>query len=296
MLLKSILEDCGLVITRYEPVNGGDINHSYCLHGADAKYFLKVNNADRYPGMFEKEMNGLKALAKELSTFEKPATLKRNRAITVPRVIKSGIVQQEQFLLLEWIDIGKQKKDFWERFGEGLALLHQKEQAYFGWEENNYTGSLHQCNTKHQSWHLFYAECRIMPLIKILFDSGVFSKHDLTIAESFCKQLVKLFPQEPPALLHGDLWNGNFMITTTGAAIYDPAVYYGHREMDIGMTKLFGGFDERFYDVYNEVYPLEKDWQHRLPLTQLYPLLVHAVLFGGHYSGSAREIIKRFIN
>ncbi|MGZ8559871.1 MAG: fructosamine kinase family protein, partial [Chitinophagaceae bacterium] len=245
MLLKSILEDCGLVITRYERLHDGDINHSYCLYGSDAKYFLKINDAKQYPNMFENEMNGLKTLADELMLLELPTLI-------VPRIIKSGIVKQEQFLLLEWIEPGKQRKDFWERFGEGLALLHQKEQPYFGWEENNYIGSLHQCNTKHQSWHLFYAECRIMPLIKILFDSEVFSKHDITIAESFCKRLELLFPQEPPALLHGDLWSGNFMITAAGdAAIFDPAVYYGHREMDIGMTKLFGGFDLRFYDAYN---------------------------------------------
>jgi len=96
-------------------------------------------------------------------------------------------------------------------------------------------------------------------------------------------------------LLHGDLWGGNYLIHSSGhAAIYDPAVYFGHREMDIGMTKLFGGFDQRFYAAYHEIYPLEKGWEERLPLTQLYPLLVHAVLFGGHYSSEAMEIIKHF--
>ena len=291
MSLQSIFDDFGLNINRYEAVHGGDINPSYCLYSADAKYFLKVNDANRYPDMFEKELNGLQALANGLPTYEKLATL------TVPRVIKSGVVQQEQYLLLEWIETGTPKKDFWEGFGECLALLHQKKQSYFGWVENNYIGSLHQYNTNHQSWHLFYTECRIMPLVEILFNMGAFSKHDVTIAESFCKQSDQIFPPEPPALLHGDLWSGNFMITATGdAAIYDPAVYFGHREMDIGMTKLFGGFDNRFYDAYNEVYPLEKDWYKRLPLTQLYPLLVHAVLFGEHYIGSTREIIKQFNN
>ena len=108
-------------------------------------------------------------------------------------------------------------------------------------------------------------------------------------------KLARHFPIEPPALLHGDLWSGNFLISSNGqAAIYDPAVYYGHREMDIGMTKLFGGFDQRFYDAYNATYPLEKDWEKRLQVTQLYPLLVHAVLFGGHYISQVREIIKQF--
>lgn len=182
MALQWILDDCGLNIIRHAPVNGGDINQSYCLHGTDAKYFLKVNDASSYPGMLEKEMNGLKALAKESSTYNRLETL------TIPGVIKSGVVQQQQYLLLEWIETGilrqaQDKKDFWEKFGTGLALMHQKKQPYFGWDEDNYIGSLPQCNAKHETWNLFYAECRIMPLIKMLFDNGVFSKHDVTIAE-----------------------------------------------------------------------------------------------------------------
>jgi len=103
------------------------------------------------------------------------------------------------------------------------------------------------------------------------------------------------FPEEPPALLHGDLWAGNFMIDSTGsAAIFDPAVYCGHREMDLGMTKLFGGYDQRFYKGYNAVYPLEKNWEKRLPLTQLYPLLVHALLFGGHYIAQVKSTVLRY--
>ena len=102
-------------------------------------------------------------------------------------------------------------------------------------------------------------------------------------------------PIEPPSFLHGDLWSGNYMITSSGyATIFDPAVYFWHREMDIGMTKLFGGFDHRFYEAYNEAYPLEKGWEKRLPITQLYPLLVHAVLFGGHYISNVKDIVKQF--
>ena len=134
-----------------------------------------------------------------------------------------------------------------------------------------------------------------MPLVQVLFNAGAFSKQDIAVAETLCRKICQRFPQEAPSLLHGDLWAGNFMITSSGdAAIFDPSVYYGHREMDIGMAKLFGGFDQRFYDGYNSIYPLEKDWLQRLPLTQLYPILVHAVLFGGHYISTAREIMKRF--
>ena len=287
--LKNIFDNCGLTITRYEPVHGGDINDCYRLYTHDANFFLKVNDAFRYPGMFEKEASGLKALAAGLATFEKLATL------VIPQVIKCGTAEQQQYLLLEWIETGRAKKNFWESFGAALATMHRQPQPYYGWKEDNYIGSLPQFNSKHTSWHLFYSGCRITPLVKLLFDAGAFTKQDALNAELFCQKTIELFPQEPPALIHGDLWNGNFMTTATGdVAIYDPAVYYGHREMDMGMTKLFGGFDQRFYDAYNEVYPLEKDWLQRLPLTQLYPLLVHAVLFGGHYVRSAINIIKQF--
>lgn len=282
MFLQNIFDSCGLSVVKQETVHGGDINQCYCLHTHDAKYFLKVNDAQLYQGMFEKEANGLDAL-------------RNNFLSTVPAVIKCGLVQQQQYLLLEWIEKGKPETDFWESFGAGLATMHHQHGSYYGWEEDNYIGSLPQSNSQHTSWHLFYAECRIMPLVKLLVNAGGFTKQDVSSAELFCRKTDQLFPYEPPALVHGDLWSGNFMITADGnVAIYDPAVYYGHREMDMGMTKLFGGFDQRFYDAYNEVYPLEKDWLQRLPLTQLYPLLVHAVLFGGHYITTAKEIINRF--
>lgn len=282
MSIQPILDDCGLAVINIEPVHGGDINQSYRLYDRDTNYFLKVNHAHRYPDMFEKEAHGLGALTKGSS-------------LTIPSVIKYGIAGQQQFLLLQWIEKGIPKKNFWENFGIALATMHRQQQSYFGWMEDNYIGSLHQNNNIRNNWPLFYSECRILPLVKILFDVGAFSKQDINLTEQFCKEINQFFPPESPSLLHGDLWSGNFMITSSGsAAIYDPAVYYGHREMDIGMTKLFGGFDARFYDAYHEIYPLEKNWIQRLPLTQLYPLLVHAVLFGGHYISSAREIIKQY--
>ncbi len=280
MSLLPILDDCGLTVTRYELLHGGDINRAYCLYGFKEKYFLKVNEESRYPAMFEKEADGLKALY-------------TNSLLKTPVVIKHGIVNNQQYLLLEWIESGSITPGFWERFGAGLAQLHLKKQEYFGWNTNNYIGSLAQINSIFPSWHLFYTECRIMPLVKQLFDQGIFLRQDVISAKIVCKKFEYLFPDEPPALLHGDLWSGNFKITSEGgAAIFDPAVYYGHREMDIGMTLLFGGFDQRFYEAYHEVYPLEKNWKQRIPLTQLYPLLVHALLFGEHYVESVRRIMK----
>ena len=129
-------------------------------------------------------------------------------------------------------------------------MMHKQPQEYFGLNEDNYIGSLNQNNDPHDEWHSFYAECRIKPLVKKLFDAGDLSATDIRDADLFCNNLRTILPIETPSFLHGDLWAGNYMITSSGyAAIFDPAVYCGHREMDIGMTKLFGGFDQRFYDA-----------------------------------------------
>jgi protein-ribulosamine 3-kinase len=274
--MEKIFKDIGFKIDRYERLSGGDINKAYCLHADSKKYFLKTNSASAFPNMFEKEANGLAALI-------------ANCRLQIPNCIKHGVVDDQQYLLLEWIERGIPAKDFWEDFGIALAEMHKKPQAYFGFEEANFIGSLRQSNRKFESWSAFYAEERIIPLTnKLGFDK--------TLVENFCSKLDDLFPKETPSLLHGDLWSGNFMCAANGkACIYDPAVYYGPREMDLGMTKLFGGFDKKFYEAYDATYPLEKDWEKRIPLTQLYPLLVHAVLFGGEYVNSAREIIKSAI-
>ena len=126
------------------------------------------------------------------------------------------------------------------------------------------------------------------------------STADVRAAENVCMRLMEVFPVEPPALLHGDLWAGNFMpvqsqhnnVLNSMPSVFDPAVYFGHREMDLGMTLLFGGFDAEFYNAYNNIYPLEKNWRERVSLTQLYPLLVHAILFGGSYVSRCRNILK----
>ena len=281
-VLKDIFNDCSLHVQRYEQVSGGDINEAWCLFTSTEKYFLKVNDKHRYPAMFEKEAHGLDMLRQHCS-------------LLIPKVIKAGISGGLQYLLLEWLEKGSSQKNILEKFGEGLAMMHKIPQATFGLNDDNYIGSLGQINTPHNEWHSFYSECRIMPLVKKLFDAGDYSPANIKEANLFCNNLISIFPAEPPALLHGDLWGGNYLIASTGyASIFDPAVYFGHREMDIGMTRLFGGFDPRFYKAYDEAYPLAKGWEKRLVVTQLYPLLVHAVLFGGHYISRSKEIINQF--
>jgi len=281
-ILQNIFKDCGLNVQRYERLRGGDINSSYCLFTTKGKYFLKVNDKNKYPLMFTREASGLHKL-REFCTLK------------IPQVIKHGNYNDQQYLILEWLEKGAPKKDMWENFGRGLTMMHRQQQGYFGLNEDNYIGSLNQNNHPHDSWHSFFAECRIKPLVKKLFDAGDLFATDIRDADLFCNNVSAILPIENPSFLHGDLWAGNYMITSYGyAAIFDPAVYCGHREMDIGMTKLFGGFDQHFYDAYNEAYPLENGWEKRLPITQLYPLLVHAVLFGGHYISEVKHIFSAF--
>lgn len=278
--LKEIAAQAGLHVQTYEHVHGGDINQTYKLNCREGRFFLKLNHAAKFPLMFEKEARGLDALRKA-------------GTLMVPHVIGVGLLNEQQYLLLEWMEPRKPGKNFWENFGKGLALIHKSFQPSFGWDEENYIGSLVQKNDRHKDWSTFYTQCRIMPLISKLKMDGLYTTNDVIVAERFCERIKHVFPEEPASLLHGDLWSGNFLITQNGgAAIYDPAVYGGHREMDLGMTTLFGGFDERFYEAYHETYPLEKDWIQRSKYTQLYPLLVHAILFGGHYVTASNKIIK----
>lgn len=282
MSLNTIIASCGIGVTGTLQVHGGDINTAYRLDSATSRYFLKVNDAEKYPDMLLKEAAGLTELRKKGKLY-------------VPAVLKTGIEENQQYLLLEWIEKGRPSASFWTDFGHSLAALHQEPQPWFGWKTTNYIGRVVQDNKQHDTWDEFYTECRIMPLVERLFNLGIFDRTDLNAAGHFCNALDSLFPAEPPALLHGDLWSGNYSITEAGhPVIFDPAVYYGHREMDLGMTQLFGGFDNSFYEAYNEQYPLEPGWQKRMKLTQAWPLLVHAVLFEGIYISKARAILRYF--
>lgn len=281
MITSEILEACGLGGADTRPVPGGDINSAFCARHRGADYFIKVNDAALYPAMFLKEANALKVL-------------KATTSLCVPEVISSGEANGKQYLVLSWLEAGTAHKDFWQYFGQGLADLHRQTQNNFGWMEDNYIGSLHQSNSAADSWSEFYAGQRLLPLIKKLYDKRQMSKGDSQLAEKLCCRLDDLFPEERPALLHGDLWSGNFMISDKGPAIYDPAAYYGHREMDLGMSLLFGGFAAQFYEAYEQAWPPEKGWRQRVPLTQLYPLLVHACLFGSAYAERAGGMIRKF--
>jgi fructosamine-3-kinase len=276
--LKKALEKHVGSIVSVKAVGGGSINDALQLETADGHYFVKRNNASRFPGMFEAEMKGLRLLAAH-STF------------VIPNVIAQETEDDTAFLLMEYLEPGYTN---WKSAGTTLAALHRQTADRFGLDHDNYIGSLTQRNTQHVTWPDFFANERILPQVQLALKADVLNHTDLLRAESFCKRVNELFPEEAPALLHGDLWIGNFLFTPKGPSIYDPAVYYGHREMDIAMTKLFGGFDGQFYRSYNEAFPLEKSWEERVRYCNLYPLLVHVNLFGGGYVREVRSVLSEF--
>lgn len=266
-------------ITRVKSIHGDDINESAKIElESGDKLFVKWNNSAP-DSMFSAEAKGL-ALLNDAGTHLK---------------IPDSKLQKNHFLVLEWIDEGGGKTNSAYDFGVELAKLHQNSSNSFGLDHDNFIGRLPQSNQQHSNWPDFYAIERIEPQVKMGVESGKLTRSVLRDVQKLYSKLGSIFPTEKPALLHGDLWSGNYMFTKSGnASIYDPAVYYGHREMEIAMTRLFGGFSANFYEGYNNEYPLEPGFEDRVNICNLYPILVHANLFGGSYSRQAENIINRY--
>lgn len=263
------------------PVGGGSINQCLKAETDIGFFFIKENDPKKFPGMFEAEVHGLKLLANA-------------NCFVVPAVLGTAEEENRSMLLLEWLEKKNPDARSWYEAGEKLAALHQHSNPAFGLEISNYIGSLPQQNNFHSSWEDFFTLERILPQIKRARDDGRIDSALVGKAEKFCAKCGTIFPPEKPAMLHGDLWSGNFFFSANGPALFDPAVYFGHREMDLAMTQLFGGFDPDFYAGYTNAFAPEKDWQKRIPYSNLYPLLVHLNLFGGGYLYDVKSILAAF--
>jgi len=269
-------------IEAVQAVSGGDINDAYVVTTATSRYFVKTNNADYAGDLFEKEAEGLEAI-------------RRTNAIVVPEVIGYGNAETGAFLLLEFIKEDLRTDVFWTNFGKQLALLHRNIDTFFGFKTANYIGRLHQPNGQHLRWVDFYISERLIPQLEMAISKDIFSKKDLSHFEKLFQVLPELCPVETPSLIHGDLWSGNFLAGTDNTPVLiDPAVSYNHREMDLAMTKLFGGFSGKFYESYQYHHPTQPGFLKRMPIYQLYYLLAHVNLFGGSYVESVRAIIRQF--
>jgi fructosamine-3-kinase len=295
-LAAAIEAALGSPITEARPLSGGDINEAHALTLADGRcVFAKTNQASP-AGMFSAEARGL-------------AWLSEARAVRVPAVVavggesEAGEVDADDapgFLLLELIRPAPARRDFDEQLGRGLAALHRAQPPGFGLDHDNFIGRLPQENGPvgdGSSWATFYRERRLAPLLQRAAARGLASPRMRRGFDSLFEQLEDLVgPAEPPARLHGDLWGGNLLTDETGGpCLIDPAVYGGHREIDLAMMKLFGGFGARVFDAYQEAFPLAADHAARVPLYQLLPLLVHVNLFGGTYVPSVEAALARLV-
>lgn len=265
-----------------QPVGGGSINQTFRVSTGSVTYFCKVNSATKFPHLFEKEAKGL-LLLREQSTLK------------VPRVEEHFCLEDQQVLLLEWISSGPKTGAFWKSFGAGLAALHQVSQITYGLDHDNYMGSVEQSNNPDSDWCRFFIHQRLHSLVQHCVQQQLLSSRHQQLFDRLYDRLPALFEAEPPSLLHGDLWSGNYMCDdASGAVLIDPAVYFGHRAMDLGMTTLFGGFDTLFYQSYHYHYPLPSNYSEQWQVCNLYPLLIHLRLFGSSYLSQIESTLKKF--
>lgn len=276
--LNSELND---TIVKQEPLHGGDINACYrviCSSGKE--YAVKTNSTSRFPDMFKLEKNGL-----DLLTCVS--------GVNTPEFISTFNSEQTSFLVLEYIHAEPNSPN--SDFGQILAKLHLQNVDHYGLKTNNYIGSLVQVNQIESSWQEFYSKHRLMYMFQRAFDKYQLNSNSAKQLEKLCSRLNDIFPACKPSLLHGDLWNGNVIYNAQkGWFLIDPAVYYGHPEMDLGMMKLFGGFSDECFETYDSNMIVEPGWQSRVEYTQLYPLLVHLNLFGMSYWSRIQATLNRF--
>jgi fructosamine-3-kinase len=268
----------GSAVEAWEGVSGGDINEAHEAHLADGRWVFVKSNREAPAGMFEAEAHGLDWLGQA-------------HALRVPAVIAQG----PDFLVLECIRPGRRKPDFDVQLGRGLAGLHRTGAPTFGLDHDNFIGRLPQSNRPLPTWAEFYRERRLLPQLRLAVDGQRASAAMRRGFDQLLAHLEELVGSpEPPARLHGDLWGGNAMVDEQGLpCLIDPAVHGGHREIDLAMMRLFGGFGPRVFSAYQEAFPLPPGHEARVPLYQLYFLMVHVNLFGGSYVASAEHALAR---
>lgn len=283
-MLQSLLQSAfqkDIILTASGKVTGGDINKTHWVDTSDGKFFIKLNNATLYPEMLQKEAAAL-------------GVLKDSKTVTVPSVKAHGVFEDQQYLILDFIEKGYRHNKYWETFATQMANLHQQTNDTFGFIENNYIGSLPQLNTPQTDWITFFVEQRLMVQAAIAFNKGLIDKWLVNKLEVLSLKLPSYIEQVKPALLHGDLWHGNYMIDVSGnPVVFDPAVYYGCSEMEIAFTEMFGRMDDRFYHAYFEQNPSMEGYELRADIYNLYPLLVHLNLFGQSYLSAIQNVLNR---
>ena len=266
-------------------MSGGCIADSRKLVMNSGRVFFLKQVRDGNLGTFESEVRGLEELRKA-------------GAVLVPEVVAHGL----DYMLLEWIEEGKESADScMEELGFQFAKLHYFSGEIFGFPEDNYLGDSPQSNSPSKNgsinWPTFYVENRLQFQASLAVKNGYTNPELQNLLELLYNKIPELLSgtEDKPSLLHGDLWSGNYLIDKNGRSwLIDPAVYYGHREADLAMTSLFGGFSKTFYSAYESAFPLVPGYAEREPLYQLYHLLNHLNLFGNGYYRQVISILKRY--
>jgi protein-ribulosamine 3-kinase len=264
------------------PVSGGDISAAWRLMSTEGDLFIKTGPLAAEE-MFAAEADGLVELAK-------PGVLR------VPRVLATGHCDELAFLALEWLRLEATHPEVEQLLGVELALLHRTTSDRYGWHRNNTIGLTAQINTSNESWIDFYREHRLEFQLRLAADNG-FGADLQNRGARLLERLQVYFEHTEPAasLLHGDLWGGNWGCCAGRPVMFDPAVYYGDRETDIAMTRLFGGFGSAFYEAYESAWPLADGHDERNHLYQLYHVLNHLNLFGSGYLGRVIGLIDKLL-
>lgn len=265
---------------RIRPVHGGSIHSAWQIEDGPQRYFLKTGK-EKAARMFAAEAGGLGALAAAA-------------AIRTPTVIACGAADDCAFILLEWLDLQPLNHAAGSILGRKLAQLHRCLGESCGWHEDNFIGATPQINTPHRDWAYFFGMYRLRPQLDLAvargLDKGLHAR-GLAIVERLSGLFLDYRPQA--SLLHGDLWAGNVGQLADGEpVIFDPACYRGDREADIAMAELFGGFPTSFFAAYREDWGLDRDYERRKPLYNLYHILNHYNLFGAAYLGQAGRMIE----
>ncbi|MFD0799673.1 fructosamine kinase family protein [Maribacter chungangensis] len=270
-------------IERVTAVSGGDISKAFLLETDTERFFCKVNSNTAAFEMFKAEKEGLAAIA-------------ATKTIATPKVLLCETWETGGFLLMDYLEAKPPRPNDMELFGHQLAALHQLSNSdTFGFPSDNYIGCLPQSNKEHLDWAGFYVEQRLRPQLRMARNAQLLSSKEIPSETELLKICETLLPKVEPSLLHGDLWSGNYLIAQNGTPyLIDPAVCFGHSEMDLAMTRLFGGFNSSFYDAYNEHYPKIGGKKERCDIYQLYYLLVHLNLFGASYHRRCKEILQRY--
>ncbi len=285
--IEKALSDCfqrPLRVVSRQSVGGGSINRTSILTLDDQTRVFVKENSGSHERLFEAEAAGLEALS----------------AAGGPRVARPLALYHSpsmQYLALEYIPGGSRAHDFWQQFGSATAQLHRhRSQSRYGFDSDNHIGSTPQINTWCDDWLQFFGEHRLGYQLQLARSKRLLDSASVAGLQQIIQRLDRyLIEPEHPSLLHGDLWGGNYMVGPDGyAVLIDPAVYFGHREADLAMTELFGGFSAQFYRSYEQTWPLQPGYRDRVELYNLYHLLNHLNLFGGGYAGSVRSIIRRY--